>query len=270
MTCSIPQCRLSFSVSLLMAFLLGNIAPVAARGDDLPSGEEVLREYTEATGGQAAYDAITNRMFTATLEIVNAGVVLDITTYAAKPNKLIAVVESAATGKIKKGCTGELAWSLSDMQGPVVEQGAALENQLRDSLFDRLVYWKTAYQSAKCTGIEDVDGKECYQVVLTPRPYKSDEAKDAELSILTVYVDTTSHLAIKIESNVVTEAGTIDVVAYLSDYKSVDGIMIPHQTKMELVGQTRVMKIESIQHNVELADDQFDPPVEVQEILSQQ
>ena len=142
MTISIPKSPLAFSISLLLAIALGNIAPATANGDDLPSGEEVLQKYMEATGGRAAYDAIDNRMFTATLEIVNAGVVLDITTYAAKPNKLIATVESEATGKIQKGCTGKVAWAMSDMQGPIVEQGASLENQLRDTLFDRLIYWK--------------------------------------------------------------------------------------------------------------------------------
>lgn len=233
----------------------------------LPSGESVLQRHVEATGGRPAYDKIKTRYIEATINIVNAGVVLEAKIHTAKPNKLIATITANAIGKIQKGCTGKDAWSMSDMQGPVVEQGAALENQIRDSLFDRLVYWKQAYQTADCVGIEKINAKDCYKVVLTPTPTENELAKNDEVSILTVYIEKSTDLATKLESTVVTEGGTIDVTAYLSDYKTVDGIKIPHKAKLELVGQTRVMSIKSVKHNVELADNHFDPPAEIQALL---
>lgn len=258
-----------FITGMLTTLLVlpGTMNTTFGQDEKLPTGESVLQKYVEATGGQAAYDKINNRYFEAQIDIVNAGVVLDVKTHAAKPNKLIATIEADAIGTIRKGCTGKAAWSMSDMQGPVLEQGAALENQFRDCLFDRLAYWKKAYESAECEAIEKVNDKDCYKVVLTPFPYVSEEAKDAEMSFLTVYFDKSTNLATKIESNIVTSAGTIDVTAHLLDYKTVDGIKIPHMTKLELVGQTRVMTIQSVKHNVELPDNHFDPPAEIQALL---
>jgi hypothetical protein len=259
----------SFIGSLLTTISILALAtnPAIAQDEKLPTGESLIQKYIERTGGQAAYDKINNRYFEAEIDIVNAGIVLNVKTYAAKPNKLIATVEANAIGKIQKGCTGTVAWSMSDMQGPVIEEGAALENQLRDSMFDRFVYWKEAYQSAECVAIEKVDDKDCYKVVLTPNPYKSEEAKDEEVSLLTAFFDKDTNLATKLESNLVTQAGTIDVTAWLSDYKTVDGIKFPHTTKLELVGQTRIMKITSLKHDVKLADNQFDPPAEIKALL---
>lgn len=253
-----------FAATLILPLTTGH---TFALEQDLPTGESVLAKYVEVTGGQEAYDKISNRHFTGTIEIVNAGVVLDMEAWAAKPNKLIATINSDATGTIHKGCTGTAAWSMSDLQGPVIEGGASLENQLRDSLFDRIAYWKQVYQSAECIAIEKLNGSECYKVVLTPKPYKSEEAKDAEVSLMNVYFDKATHLANKIESNAVTAAGTINITAYLSDYKDVDGIKIPHTTKLELVGQTRIMTMTSFKHNLELADNHFDPPAEIQALL---
>lgn len=85
--------------------------------------------------------------------------------------------------------------------------------------------------------------------------------------MLTVYFDKNTLLVKKIESNVVTDAGAIDVTAYLSDYKTVDGIKIAHRTEMELIGQKRVIEIQTIEHNVDLAEDQFDPPGEIKKLI---
>ena len=253
--------------TLLALVLAWPTATTLVIGQDLPSGESVVQKHIEIAGGQAAFDKIENRYFKATMEIMNAGIEFEIETFAAKPNKLLVVLEADAIGKVEQGVDGEIAWSLSDMQGPVIEEGVALENKLRDSLFDRIIYWKQAYQSAECKAIETIDGREYFKVVFTPKPYKSENSEGAEPSILIVYFDKETYLPGKIESNVVTEAGTIDVVAYLSDYKTVDDIKIPHKTQVELAGQTRVMTIESVKHNQEFPTDRFDPPKEILELL---
>ncbi len=259
--------RFSLALGTLMTFVILSVAPNRAVGQDLPSGESILAKYIEATGGQAAYDKIENRIIKANMEIVNAGIEFSMTIYAAKPNKVLVDIESDSLGKIQQGCTGKVVWSNSDMQGPVVEEGAALENRLRDSLFDRTVYWKKAYESAKCVALETVDGKECYKVVLTPKPFENKDVADDEPSSLTVYFDKNTYLPIKIESNVVTEAGAMDLTAYLSDYKTVDGIKICHNMKTELAGQTRVMTVQSVEQNVKLDANQFDPPAEIQALI---
>jgi outer membrane lipoprotein-sorting protein len=265
----IPEsCRRAvWATAVLLTFCSCGTLSAQTEKADLPNGEEVVRKYIEASGGQAAYDKIENRVTKMTVEFKNAGITLDATVFAARPNKFASTMTAAALGTISQGCNGEAAWSISDMQGPVVEQGAALENRLRDSRLDRMVYWKQAYQSVECRAIEKVRDRECYKVVFTPLPYQAGELKDAETSLLTVYFDKESWLPLKIESNIITEAGTIDVTAFLSDYRDVDGIKIAWRTELELMGQSRVMEIESVKQNVELAADQFDPPPEIRKLL---
>lgn len=267
------QCRFTqigtFRLLAMCFFVVVSFATTTniVLGQDLPSGETIVQKYIEASGGQAAFDKIESRFFKANMEILNAGINLSIETYAAKPNKLLVVLESDAVGQVRQGVDGEIAWSMSDMQGPVVEEGAALENKLRDAQFDRMVYWNKGYQSAECKAIETIDDRDYYKVVFTPKPYKSENSEEIEPSILTVYFDKETYLPGKIESNVVTEAGTIDVVAYLTDYKTVDDIKMPHKTQVELAGQTHVMTIESVKHNKEFPADRFDPPKEISELL---
>lgn len=257
-------------VALLALFVLVAPTPDLYAQDELPSAEELVQKHIDATGGRAAYDAIQNRKTTMTIEIVGAGIELEATTFAAKPNKVFATVQAPAIGTINKGCTGEVAWSMSDMQGPVIEQGAGLENTVRDSVFDRVIYWQTLYESASCTGVEKVGDRECYKVEFTPPPYKDESLKDVERSVLTVYFDKESGLGIQFATNVVSDAGIINVVAQFSDYRDVDGILIPFVTEMGLVGQKRIMTTKSVEHNLELPADQFDPPQEIQDLLHKQ
>ncbi len=264
---SIKPCfilALAITVSLFSGEL---VTAQVTKKTKLPTGEQVLQKHIAASGKQAAFDKIKNRYFKSTIEIKGAGITLNAETYATKPNKVISTIKADAIGTITKGCNGQAAWSMSEMQGPVVESGAALENQLRDSTFDRLIYWKRAYESAKCVSIEKVNSKECYKVVLTPHPYKSKNASRMKRSLLTAYFDKNTFLVSKIESTVVSDAGSIDVTAYLSDYKTVDGIKIAHRTELNLVGQKRVIQIQSMKHNVKLADNQFTPPAEIQKLL---
>ena len=62
--------RLASAIAALL--LLGS--NVASRAEDLPKGEDVLKQYVEATGGKAAYEKVKNRVMKGTLEIPGAGI----------------------------------------------------------------------------------------------------------------------------------------------------------------------------------------------------
>ncbi len=258
-------CVQTLSILVIMGWATTKLA-----AQDLPSGESVLENHIEATGGQEAYDKIQNRVSKGKMEIVNAGIELSLTVYAAKPNKALVILESEALGKIQQGIDGKVAWSLSDLQGPIVEQGAAREHRLRDSWFDRFAYWKDIFQSAECTGIEQIDGNDCFKVVFEPKPLEGEGLEQSEPNPMTVFFDQNSYLPLKVETRVVSEAGTVDVTVMPSDFKEVDGVKLPHTMKTQLMGQQRVLTTTSVEHNVKLPPDLFDPPAEIKALLEKE
>ena len=235
-----------------------------------PSAEEILDRFITATGGKEACDKIKNRVTKGTMEIAGQGIKLSGTLYAAKPNLVRTLLESDVTGKIESGTDGSVVWENSLMRGPAIKKGTERSDGLRDSTFDRFVYWNTGYGKAECVGKQDVEGSSCFEIVLTPKRPKTSAAGQKESAPLTLYINEKSNLITKIESKVVSAAGTIPIETYSSDYKSVDGIVIPHKFVIRVLNQERIMTISSIKHNVELPTDCFDLPDEIQALADKE
>ncbi|MFH1748669.1 MAG: hypothetical protein ABIG44_16665 [Planctomycetota bacterium] len=64
--------------------------------------------------------------------------------------------------------------------------------------------------------------------------------------------------------------GVIPMEIYASDYKPVDGVLIAHQARVIVMGGERLMKTESVEHNVKLPKDRFELPPEIKDIIKQQ
>ena len=219
----------------------------------LPTGDAVLAKYVEATGGAAAYDAIRNRVTQARMEIKGAAVVLGLTVYAAAPANLYTLVESEATGRIESGVSDGVAWEYSALRGPIVKDGLERDDVLRDAIFDRMAHWKEHLKSAECVGTADVNGKAAYRVAATPK----------SSSPQTLYFDRESGLLTRIETTVTTAGGAVPVVAEPGDYRSVNGLMMPFTSRMQVMGQERVVTIEKVEHNVDLPPGRFALPAAI-------
>ena len=223
----------------------------------LPTGDAVIAKYVEATGGVAAYDAIRNRVVHARMEILGANVVLGLTVYSARPNSTYTLVESEVTGRIESGVSEGVVWENSAMRGAVVKEGAERDDGLRDAIFDRMAHWKDHLKSAECTGIVDVNGRPAYRVVATPKVG----------SAQTLHFDKESGLVVRMETTVNSAAGPVTVVAEPGDFRKVDGILMAFASRMDVMGQQRVVTVEKVEHNVELPADRFTPPAEIKALI---
>lgn len=223
----------------------------------LPTGEAVLAKYVEATGGVAAYDALKNRVVHARMEIMGAGVVLNLTVYAAPPASLYTVAESEATGRIESGASDGVAWENSALRGAIVKEGLERDDALRDAIFDRIAHWREHLKSAECTGSADVNGKPAYRVVATPKSG----------SPQTLYFDRESGLLVRTETTVTTAGGAVPVVAEPGDFRKVDGITMAFTSRMQVMGQERVVTIEKVEHNTVLGADRFALPAEIKALV---
>ncbi len=245
----------------LAALLVLLAAPAGAAPprvpEPLPGGAAVLDRYVEATGGLAAHDRISTRVTRMTVTLPDRRETYQSVEYRARPNKTYSRYRSATAGTVETGCDGAVAWTLASAAGPSVKRGAALAEALRDATFDRLVYWRTTYDSARVTGVETVGGRACYAVVLTPRVGRPQTAD----------FDRRTGLLVRLRSVVDDPAGPAPVETLPGDYRRVDGILLPFRTEAEVRGVRRIVAVESVRQNTPLPARRFEPPAEVRRLL---
>ncbi|MHC5109288.1 MAG: LolA-like protein [Planctomycetota bacterium] len=222
--------------------------------------DKILDRFIEVTGGKDAYASLENRVTKMTIEPVGTGLKMNVTNYAARPDKTFSVIEAEAMGQILKGTNGDLVWESSLMSGPVLKTGTERELVLRGSVFDKHVRWRKIYRHAEFLGLVDVEGKPAYKIELTPHQGSADIA----------YFDKKSGLQVKVDITLVLPMGTIPIEIFLSDYKEVDGVLYPHKARRFAAGQEMLIVTESVKHNVDLPADQFKLPDDVQALADKQ
>lgn len=233
-------------------------ATVIHAEDALPKGEAILEKYIEATGGRAAYAKIHNSITKGTMEIVSQGIKGALTVYAAAPSKMYSVFEIAAVGKFEEGTDGKVAWSTSAMQGPRVKESEERALALRSANFNPQIHWKESYKSAECVGVETVDGRVCYKVVMTPLEGKPE----------THYFEKDSGLMVRQTGVLKTPMGEVRVDDTIGDYRLESGILMPHSLNQTLAGQQLKLTFTSIVFNADIPKDRFDLPPEIKALLA--
>ena len=241
-----------FIVPALLALFAGFNQPVA-RGQakpDLPTADTVLSQYVEATGGKAAYEKLKNRVVTGTIEIPAANIKGDTKVTQAAPNKFAMVAQLGPAGEVKRVSDGTKVWETSTIGGERELSGEEKDTFLREADFYKELHWKEHYSKLECVGIEDVEGKPAYKLVLTPKSGKP----------ITEYYDKASHLLVKETSTTASPMGDVLVEEFPTDYKTVDGVLIPHKVTQKVLTQEIVVTLKEIKHNVEIPADAFNRP----------
>lgn len=229
------------------------LAAAASAADDIKP-EAILDKYIEVTGGRAAYEKIKTEIATGTLEITTFGLSGTLTVYQAAPDKAYTDIEfPAPVGKAEEGSNGQVAWAINGQQGPRIKEGDERAGALRRDALNADLHWRDFYKKAELAGAEDVGGKPCYKVVLTPN----------EGAAETRYYDKGSNLLVKVIVPIATPEGATTVEIALSDYRDEGGILTPHTVAQKLPGMDMVVKIESVKHNAEIPPGRFDLPAEI-------
>ena len=244
-------------VASLIALFAG--LPVTVLGaDKLPTGDKVLEDYIEATGGRAAYEKMHNCTIEGKMEMSPMGVKGTIKLWAAEPNKSYMEMTIEGMGTGREGMNGDVVWTMSDMQGSSVADGEVRDSKLRDATFNSELKWKDIYKSVECVGIEKVDDRDCYKVVKTPPTGKPQ----------TSYYDVETKLLVKKDSVVSTEMGEIPIESFSSDYRKVDGVMIPHKEVVKVGAVEQTLVFDKIETNVKMAEKRFAVPQEIKDLIA--
>lgn len=247
----ISRLRIAFPAVLLLA-------ATAAAADDIKP-EAILDKYIEVTGGRAAYDKVKTEITTGTMEITNIGLSGTLTVYQAAPDKSYTAIEFAGgVGKAEEGSDGKVAWALNGMQGARIKEGDERAASLRRDALNADVRWRDFYKKVELSGSEDVGGKACYKVILTP----TDGAAE------TRYYDKSSNLLVKVVLSIATPEGSTTDEISLGDYKDEGGILMAHTIVQKLPSMDIAVKIDSIKQNPEIPANRFDLPAEVKALTA--
>lgn len=242
----IPRFRIAIPAILFLA-------TVALAADDIKP-EAILDKYIEVTGGRAAYEKIKAEIATGTLEITTFGISGNLTVYQAAPDKAYTVIVFPdPIGKAEEGSNGQVAWAINGQQGARIKEGDERASSLRRDALNADLRWRDFYKKVDLAGTEDVGGKACYKLVLTPNEGPAE----------TRYYDKTSNLLVKVIMPVTTPDGSATAEMALSDYKDEGGVLVPHQVSQKVAGADILVKIDSVKHNPDIPASRFDLPAEI-------
>lgn len=239
--------------------ILGLFLSAAAlyAADDLPKGETILDKYIEATGGKAAYEKVKNDVATGSMTLGAMGLKGAMTMYSQEPDKHLVEITIEGIGKIQEGSNGDLAWSYNAMQGPRLKEGDEKAETMRQARHNADLYWRDFYSKVETVGSEDVDGKDCYKVVLTPKTGAP----------ATRWYDKKSGLMLKMSATSKSPMGEVQVEVFPADYRKEGDILMPHKISTKMAGQELLMTIDKVEQNVAIPADKFEPPAEVKALI---
>lgn len=238
------------------------LAPLWADDASLPKAETLLDKQVEATGGRAAYEKIRTMVTSGSMEVKGIGMKGTMTAYHGAPNKVLIEINIEGIGTIRDGSDGKVAWTVSSIQGPRIKEGDERAMELRHADISDALHWRDYYKSVVTEGIEKVDGKDCYKVVMTP--------KDGEGGPETQYIDKETNLPVKMAVTIKGPMGEIATETLVSDYRKEGDLLMPHKLVQKMAGQEIALTFDNVKFNVDLPKDKFDLPAEIQALLKKQ
>lgn len=220
-------------------------------------GPTLLEKYITAMGGRAALEKTTSRITEGNVSMsfgpaTAEGTMKQIDKAPNKKYQLLTFAVDMGGGaqvmEVEQWVNGEKAWQRQPMQPTVEVTGEDLAQTLEEDRFNGLLYWKEQGFVPTVTAKKQMNGAVVY-VLDIKKKHGNDE----------LYIDAGNFLMVGKAESTETPQGTVTSTTTVSDYRPVDGIMLPHAMTVENPGMTMKMTITSYTHNVDVADDQFSP-----------
>lgn len=216
----------------------------------MPSVDEILDKYVKASGGKEAIQKVTSRTAKGTFEIESMGMTGGFQSFAKAPNKSASIIEIGGFGTVNNVFDGTTGWDSNPQTGLRELAGEELAAKKRDADFYQTINLKSHYSKMTVKGKEKVGTADAYVI----------EAVPAEGSPEKLYFDVTSGLLVRLDTERDSPQGKMAIEAYMSDYKQVDGVNIPHTMKQVTPMFSMTIKMVEIKHNVPVEDAKFAKP----------
>lgn len=238
------------------------VTPGVLAQDQAPvlTAERLLDLHAEAMGPKDAFAAIRTVVARGTLELVGMGVTGAITVIQSRPDRSLVEVRAEELGTMRSGTSDDLAWELSDLQGPRLLEGSEKAFALRGGLVDAPWRWRDLYRSVELAGSAVVDGVDCDRLVLHPFEGKPE----------TWFLDRSTHLQVRTVMTLEHAMGEVQVEATAADYRRVGGVMFPFRTTQRMLMQEMVTVFDTVDVNVEVPEERLALPTEIRALLERE
>lgn len=234
-----------------------------------PTAKEIIEKYIEATGGREAYESFEKN----TVAKGEIGLGMEITgefvSYSAPPDltKMIITVEQFgefihATGK------GQ-GWDSSLMGGNRLVKGAELAQRLRDAKYDKFLHLADLYDELELAGSETISIEmhgeetpskhECWKIVATP--------PEGEGEPETLYFDKESKLLLRQAGIGDSQMGRVTYKSDMTRYSKYGDALVADRIRTTSSVQEIRIEINSIETDVDLPEDTFEPPAAIQKLI---
>lgn len=215
-----------------------------------PTAEQILERSIEAAGGREAYAHLRTTLARGTVEFQGQHLHGAVEFYAKAPNKRLLVFDLEHLGPTRQGFDGKVAWIEDPINGLRELAGPDLERVRLEADFHRPLKWRELYAAVEFVGVRQVAGRQAYVLRLTPRRGKP----------ALHYYDAESFLLVRQDVVQETTQGTVEIRAWLSDYRDAGGVKTPFRIEQELPGVKVVIQFTEIRNNVPLDDALFAKP----------
>jgi outer membrane lipoprotein-sorting protein len=231
---------------VLFACVLLPSLPLSAQ-----TAEEIVANNLKAKGGVEKLKSISSVKMTG--RMMAQGREMPMTVYSRRPNLLRQDIK-LPVGSVVQAFDGTTAWVIPPGEENAREvTGPQAEGARKNSEFDSpLLDYASKGHKLELVGREKVGAADVYHL----RLIKKDGAVEH------YYIDTTTNLEVKRTAEVDAGGATQVLESELSNYKTVEGMMVPHTIKQSMGGMpVSQMTIDSIVFNGPMDDSLFKMPV---------
>lgn len=239
-------------LKLVRSAIVIALALTAAARASAQTVDDIVAMNLKAKGGADKWNSVKSVKMTGT--ITSQGKQLPMTVYAKRPNS---TRQEVIVGEMKmiQAFDGTVAWAVDPRMGGMPQQAPAViaERARTSADFDgALINYKEKGTTIELVGKEQLDGKDVYHLKVTMKG-----------EVQQCFVDATTGLEVKTSTEVdpmgTGQKQTIESV--MSDYRAVDGIMLPHTVRQLMNGKPIAeTKIEKVELNAPVADALFAMP----------
>lgn len=221
------------------------------------SVDDLLAKIIAASGGEANLRKHKSSQTTIDVDFENQGVLAEGVINARAPQSSATSITLKALGKtigsINEYFDGNVGGQVTSFTPGEIFSGKRLADMKRESDFYSVLDWKQNYSKMAIKRVSKVGDEDVYVLELVPEKGNP----------VTVYISAKSFLPIRIDSIISSETSGIDVprTIRLSDYRSVDGVMVPFKTVSNDIANGDVLvRIKEVKFDVEIPDTAFRKP----------
>jgi outer membrane lipoprotein-sorting protein len=227
-------------------------APAPPQTAPAQAVDDIVAKNLKARGGLEKFKSVNSMKISAT--VTAQGMKLPVTIYSKRPNMMREETDFQGQ-KMVRAFDGTTAWTINPMMGggtPQALTGSAA-NMAMDSadLEGPLVDYRQKGHTIEFVGNEKLDGKEVHHLKITRKTG----------TVQHLYIDSETGLERKTVITIEQGGRKVDLEIQLTDFKSVDGLMMPSLTRQLMDGnEIAQVSVDKVELNPSIDDSMFKMP----------